>query len=185
MRGLIFVNGQPRAGKDTTIGFLRQSLRRHGILSDEFSSIEPVREMLEKAGFDLSQKTEADRKLLSVIGDATEEHSAFRTSHCIFRTNLLFDRAQAEGMGAIMFLHTREPKTIEKLRMTAGDIPSATVFVKSDRAVLANNPSDAGVFDMEYDFTIENNGTLDDLQGQCAKLARHLPFFLQTKSTGA
>lgn len=167
MTQIIIVNGPPRAGKDTFIEILTAMLRAKNIDVDAFSSIDPVRDMLTGAGFDLSKKTQADRRLLALVGDAVEEHSAWRTQQCIDRiTDFAFSvRRPSES---VMFLHIREPANIATIRQwasaTYGVHTCSTVFIENFRAEqVTSNAADAGVKDMGYDYTLENNGTLDDL----------------------
>ena len=159
---VIVVNGQPRAGKDTFIEMVTSSLQSRGVHVDSFSSIDPVRDMLSGAGFNLRRKTEADRKLLAVVGAAMEEHSSWRTSRCIDEIRF-FKFTRFNG---VFFLHVREPAIISNIRL---NLPSetklSTVFIESTRAEdVTSNAADAGVRGMTYDLTIHNNGTLDDLR---------------------
>lgn len=190
MRAIVFVNGKPRAGKDTAIGFLRQSFRRLGYMSGEFSSIDPVREMLLTAGIDVSQKTPADRKLLSRVGDEVEDHCSYRSAHCIAAARELFINASAKGQWGVMFLHTREPKLIRKIaEMAEADLNaiSINVLVRSPWEIAeASNESDAGVNDgITYDYIIENDGMLSHLQDRCGSLAQTLVNRLKRMSTNS
>lgn len=159
---IIIVNGRPRAGKDTLIGFMQNHLREAGVPTMAFSSIDPVRDLLTGAGFDLSGKTEADRKLLAVVGAAVEEHSHWRTQACIDEI-VSFDLNYG---GGVVFLHIREPANIERIRQWVADVglemgfSMTTVLLRSNREELVNsNGADASVDDVDYDYRLENNGT--------------------------
>lgn len=167
MTHIIIVNGPPRTGKDTFIEILTSMLRAKNIAVDAFSSIDPVRDMLTAAGFDLSKKTETDRKLLAVVGAAVEEHSSWRMRQCIDRI-CDFAFSVANPADSVMFLHIREPANIATIRQwasaTYGVHTCCTVFIESIRAEkVISNSSDAGVKDMGYDYTVPNNGSLADL----------------------
>lgn len=57
-------------------------------------------------------------------------------------------------------LDIREPKEIEKAKKAFG---AKTILIKRNNVkIITSNMADAGVFDYDYDFVIENNGTLDD-----------------------
>lgn len=158
-RHVIIVNGPPRAGKDTLIRFMKSILP---CASAEFSSIDPVREMLGRA-VDLSQKTEADRKLLATVGDALEEHSFFRTHACMEAAGLFF----AARYYGVFFCHIREPRHIIRLKRAwkLQGIAVTTVLLQSTRAeMITSNPADAGVFGMKYDVELRNDGAPDDLE---------------------
>lgn len=173
MTHVIVVNGLPRAGKDTFIGMVTESLQSKGLPVIAFSSIDPVRDMLTKAGFDLSGKTEADRRLLSLVGEAVEEHSRWRTMRCIDLIELF--SVQFGGLG-VLFLHIREPKNIEIVRSMCdflfNRVKFITVYLDSIRAeTITSNASDAGVLEMQYDRKIFNNGSLADLRKGAALFA--------------
>lgn len=169
---VFFINGKPRAGKDSVVGYLR-GLLGFARETTEFSSIDPIRFMLSVRGIDITKKTEADRKLLSVVGDAVEEHSGFRTQ-------MVMEAIQGSVMQyekKAIFIHLREPKLIQKVcgQLTAKQIDFVTVKVVSPRSQeVTSNPSDAGIDGMAYDAEIRNHGTLEDLEAACrAFLVQH------------
>lgn len=161
MRTTIIVNGSPRSGKDSLIDFMRDHLHTARIQTGAFSSIDPVRTMLKRAGFDLESKTAADRLLLATVGDAIEAHSERRTNWSVWNAIDFFN----ENESGVFFLHVREPEIIGKVRkrLETLKITVLTVLVSSDRAETGANKTDLGVWGMDYDVTIQNNGTLDDL----------------------
>lgn len=178
MTHIIIINGHPRAGKDTFIGFMEKHLRAHDIGCRSFSSIDPVRDMLGAYGFDLSQKTEADRKLLAVVGSAVEEHSNWRTEQCI--AEALSAHIHTRG-NTVVFLHIREPENIAKVRSWVEQegsvlgISIATVFLRSDRSEkVKSNSADGGVGDMAYDHYVTNHGSLLDLDNTAAAFLRDI-----------
>lgn len=171
MKTVIIVNGRPRAGKDTAIEFMRRVLHRERIATAAFSSIDPIREMLVGAGFDIGAKTEGDRKLLSVVGDAVEEHSEYRTNACLKRVMQFVGETPGQ---AVMFLHIREPHLIERLRHALRTYPRDPIAVRTLRVAsearglrITSNASDGNVDDFDYDITIHNEGSLADLHGAC------------------
>lgn len=171
MKTVIFVNGAPRAGKDTVIEFMQQHLDARNLPSGSFSSIDPVRAMLNRIGMNTSGKTEADRKLLATIGDALEEHSKRRSSWCVWNAVDFFSE---NGFG-VFFLHVREPLLIQRITAALAPlgITCLTVFVDGARAeYVFSNPADAGVADMVYDHTLLNNGTLEDLRAEVVLLLK-------------
>ena len=169
---VVVVNGEPRAGKDTFINNAATFLRAARVPVDSYSSIDPVRDLLHGAGFDLRAKTEADRKLLAVIGDAVQEHSEWRTGKCLEHVEW-FHLSNHRSPG-VFFLHIREPHNIELVRdKLSGDIRMVTVFIESVRSEkVTSNAADAGVRDMDYMHTIRNDGTLADLSNAAAQFVR-------------
>lgn len=168
MTRVFIVNGKPRAGKDGLIGFMQEHLRAAGVPTVAFSSIDPVRDLLSGAGFDVSAKTEADRKLLADVGSAVEEHSNWRTNRCI---DEIVDFYCGAGQNGVFFLHMREPKNIETMRAWIMDkglkqaITMTTIKLRSYRAEgISSNTADASVDQMVYDYTLSNDWTLDYLR---------------------
>ncbi|MBI1620043.1 hypothetical protein [Aquamicrobium zhengzhouense] len=169
MKTIIVVNGKPRAGKDTAVEMMRCILWDQQIHTTSFSSIQPIKDLLAPVA-DLSAKTPADRKLLSVVGDALQEHSQFRTNAALGQMHAMRD-------GSVFFLHIREPDLIELLRQECLSYGwrFERVFVESNRAEdVQNNPSDANVATGEYDHRLYNNGTLAELDQECFELLLRL-----------
>lgn len=175
MTKVVIVNGRPRAGKDTFIDMVSMFARNGGKTVRSFSSIDPVRDMLRQAGFNLDRKTPKDRKLLAIVGDAVQEHSFWRTDQCIEAIVKLHREAQGRG---VMLLHIREPKNIGIIRQWCESglfVSVSTVFIDSDRAeTVASNAADAEVEDMEYDVRITNHGTLEDLNTKALAFCNHV-----------
>ena len=171
MRHVIVVNGPPRAGKDTAIDFMQDYLNDRLIRTESFSSIDPIKDMLEDF-VDLSAKTESDRKLLATVGDAMQEHSMYRTDYSL-RVIRIFFRV---GRG-VFFLHMREPTLIDVVRKAceAEDITFTTILLRSSREQLVmSNPADAGVLNGQYDIIMRNDGSLDLLRTVCVAWMKSL-----------
>lgn len=167
MKTAIIVNGKPRSGKDTVVRMMGDILTGSEVPWGAFSSIDPIRTMLTNAGFDVSQKTDEDRDLLAAVGDAVETHSKFRSSTCVWCTVDFFEGVQSDH--AAMFIHVREAAIIERIRMMlnawpTGPYRTVTIQVVSPRAKdVVSNAADANTADIDYDYTINNDSTLDDL----------------------
>lgn len=172
MKTVIVINGKPRAGKDTAVMFMRAHLKHLGILSAAFSSIDPIKELLAPA-VDLSAKTDADRKLLSVVGDALQEHSEFRTKRAIYEISDFF---RLVGNG-VFFLHMREPLLIAKMKSECEGqgVTLLSILLKSDLARdVTNNSSDAGVETGVYDRVCTNNSDLQSFSQECLYLVKDI-----------
>lgn len=174
MKVVIIVNGRPRAGKDSTVNAMSQILYGAGFATDSFSSIDPIRHMLDRAGFDTSAKTPEDRALLAEVGDAVEKHSQFRSQRCIRSTLHFFDITGEKS--AAMFLHVREPHIIDRIcdqitKAPGQDYRALKVFVTSPREEKqSSNAADSNVADVEYDSVIANISTLDYLAYVCDRV---------------
>jgi hypothetical protein len=165
MHTVIIVNGKARAGKNSAVTYMRSALADKKISSCEYSSIDPVIDLLFTNGINVSKKTDADRKLLAILGDALEEHSGFRSSSCMIRN----ETASIGKLNFVFFVFTREIYMIEKLKRKLDYDRFLTLFVESSRVKTnKTNHVDAAVYDpYDYDDIIENDGTKGQLLDKC------------------
>lgn len=168
---VVFVNGRARAGKDTAIAMMRGLLTGFGWKSDNYSSIDPVRELLARSNIDVSQKTDDDRDLLAEVGYILERHRSYRTEGVAkaFR-NFTTGRSGHR----IMFVSIREHNLLLKMkdRLTEDGAEVRTLFVERDVKHITSNSADADCPDPRlYEFIIDNNGTLVDLATSVARVA--------------
>ncbi|PZR89746.1 MAG: hypothetical protein DI537_20295 [Stutzerimonas stutzeri] len=168
MKKVVIINGKPRSGKDTAVGFMQGVLKESCISSASFSSIEPVRTLLANAGIDVTAKTPADRALLAEIGFSLEKHSAYR-SRATVEFTLEFFRLLAHKSG-VVFLHIREPEMIERVTRLIEEkgFDTITILVESNRAEkVISNAADMNVGDIDYTAILSNHGSLELLQANC------------------
>ena len=166
---IVIVTGPARAGKDSFVEFCKGHLDRVGIYARSFSSIAPVVKMLMLADIDLREKTPKDRELLANVGAALEEHSHFRTNHCLDECEVTRKVGNMQGQSSVTFLHIREPRNIDRVITEAcklGFNAVTTVFVSGSRAVPADNLADNAIHDITYGAYVENSGTLQDLRAK-------------------
>lgn len=170
---MVVVNGRARSGKDTLVGLMRSYLRANGINSAEYSTIQIAKDFTDRAGIDTSAKTEADRELWAVIGDAVEKHSRLRSITSANNTTDLFESQQGR---AVMFLHVREQLVASRIQELVQErVPDAlyvAILLESNvrGEDVQSNSSDAGIYKMKYDHTLENNGTIQELQVKAEEL---------------
>lgn len=166
---LVFiVNGYPRAGKDTLTEFMDKALTAKGHSCLHYSSIDPVRNVLNSLGIKVDKKTAADRKLLATIGAAVEEHSNYRSKGCLDAVT----KATLTTLNPVVFLMIREPEIIDWVKTKLEDRGHQVfrVMVNSTRAEYPTNPADVAAANMPHDFLVWNNGTLQDLAQEAQAL---------------
>ena len=165
---VVFLNGYPKAGKDTFAENVIKIARGRSYQAVAISSIDPIRELLRHAGVSSINKTPEYRKLLATVGSALEEYNGFRTRHCAEWAAAFFS---SHASGAFL-IHMREPELIKRCRdlihQLVPDAVVKTVFVDrfEAREAQQSNEADAGVEGMTYDLTIKNNGSLSELFSQ-------------------
>lgn len=157
---IFITNGMARCGKDTFASYLDEI-----IPTLKYSSIDKVKEIAELCGWNGVSKTEKDRKFLSDLKMLTTEYSDMP-----FKTiEQKVDEFKKGDKFCVMLIDIREPEEIEKAKSAFG---AKTILIKNDRVKnISSNFGDANVFNYEYDFTIENNGTLDEFQNAIYEFA--------------
>lgn len=163
MAHVFIVNGRPRAGKDTFIGMLAKIFGERGINPRSFSSIDPVRALVKNLGINVDGKSPADRKLLSIMGDALEEHSNLRTNACV---QFVQSHEGFPDYPQVYFLHIREPENVEKVRkqlVAFGHHVWRVKLISMYADNVLHSDADYAQEKMVADYTIQNYGTLEDL----------------------
>lgn len=155
---IYILNGVGRVGKDTFAAMVKKH-----IPTFKYSIVDLPKEAAKILGWD-GGKTEKDRKFLSDIVDLATEYndSPFRDVLSIvadFKNNLIEDE--------VLIIDMRDPKDIAR---AVADFNAETVLVTNPRVKKINsNHADANVEDYKYDYVIENDGTLEQLE-KVAKL---------------
>lgn len=188
------INGVGGSGKDTFIKYVMDALNgrintstddKSGQVDSEpisvinFSSIDLEKEILSVASayYDqirdsAEQKDDRYRSALSALKGYLND--AYNISEIVLQRKLdnhikLLD----EFSNVMMFIHCREPIEIDRTKTTLrnnGFAAVHTILVKGSVPIDAyTNSSDRSVMDYVYDYTIDNNGTLDDLKEKAVK----------------
>jgi hypothetical protein len=103
-------------------------------------------------------KEDKDRKFLADLKDLLEDYNDLPFESVL--NDIL--RAERDHCGYI-FVDAREPKDIDRLKEMGLNIYTILVIRKETNREY-NNHADDGVFDYNYDYILENTGTLDDLK---------------------
>ena len=61
----------------------------------------------------------------------------------------------------VLFLHIREP---EEIARAVKEFGAKTILIVRPIKQIVSNIADKGVYDYQYDFVINNNGTIEDLK---------------------
>ena len=171
MTHIFVLNSYPTAGKDSFVDMI--SARHEGIF--KMSSVDLVKQVARVAGWD-GTKTSKNRKFLSDLKDLLTEWNDVPYKKIIEARDKLQDHLDYLGYDTnkgIIFTHCREPEEIKKFVDRENAI---TVLLR--RASVENleqsNHADANVFNYEYDYVIENNGSLDELWEKAVKFLEEI-----------
>lgn len=159
---VIIVNGHPSAGKTS---FERICKTIMGSYCQSRSTVDKVKSIAFRAGWN-GEKTPEARKFLSDLKDLLTKFNdmPFRdviTHLELFKSELI--NYGVHEMPAIFFIDSREPDEIARFKKQLGAI---TLLIRrpSDKDQEYSNHSDADVDNFEYDYVIQNDGSLVDLE---------------------
>lgn len=159
---IIIVNGVPRSGKDSFVGFCLDKLGKFG---QAFSTVDFVKDIAIRCGWD-REKTPKDRKFLSDLKKLLTEWND--VPYQIARKEIAKIYLIAEQYGLdhnkfVVFIFCREPEEIDRF---VKEYDATAILVRcpgvEDRE--QSNESDSGVFDYNYEYIISNEGTLGELR---------------------
>lgn len=156
---VILINGSGGVGKDTFVNFCCDYVDAINI-----SSVDRIKEAAKILGWN-GGKTESDRKFLSDMKLLTTEYNNGPFKY--ISDSII--RFRAEEGANILFIHIREPLEIEKVKKEFGCI--TLLVTNSNVPNITSNMADANVSSYEYDYVIDNSGTLYDLKHKAMKFA--------------
>lgn len=167
MRRTIIINGPANTGKDEIAKIAKKIL---DIPVYNISSITPVMEIAKLMGWD-GKKDERSRELLSNLKDLWVEFNNGPINQLVKTVDEIDDRYNPPDP-YLIFVHIREPEEIEKFKTNYPD--TTTVLVKRDSIETYNNRADSFVNEYNYDYIIENNGTLVELEESVRTLLKDI-----------
>lgn len=156
MKKVIIINGYGTCGKDIFVKLFDRNIPITEEM-ENISTVDDVRDISKLMGWDGYTKTEEDRQLWVDLKAAWT-----RYNNGIFQK--IVDHVYI-SKSSFFFVHCREPHEIKKFveYYETSAIQCYTLLIQREGVEPPNNESDKSVMDYEYDFVIENNGTLEDL----------------------
>lgn len=170
---LVIVNGYPRSGKDTFVGFAIDHFTTLGWRASAVSTIDQVKKITRDLGIIDEPKTPEKRALWADIKAAFERYDRFLTRRLLCE-HMKFMRTMqdATARAQILFIHVREPDAIEFIGSIREEFEFQTAFVdRPDAERVTSNASDINVEDFPYSWTISNTGSLHQLQAAARDFA--------------
>lgn len=168
---IVFViNGQGGSGKDTFVEYFTEFAGENYVLN--ISTVDYIKEIAKSLGWN-GLKDNLSRKYLSDLKDMSTYWGDIPFKDVRKRTGWFEYHLASLGniKPGFVFIHCREPKEIQRIKE---DFPFEVLTVLIQRAGLKNygNHADDEVENYNYDFTIDNNGTLNDLRLAAEKFYR-------------
>lgn len=163
MKKVYITSGVGRSGKDTFCEFVGNYIPTH-----KYSIVDLPKEAAKVLGWN-GGKTEKDRKFLSDIMDLSAEYNdcPFQDVSSVvadFKNNLIEDE--------VLFIDMRDPKDIARAVEIFG---AETILIRNPNVEkIESNHADANVEDYNYDYIIENDGSLEQLDMAAKTFVREI-----------
>lgn len=154
----VIINGTARSGKDTFVAFCDLFA-----LTQKYSSVDGIKHLAQLIGWN-GVKDEKSRRFLSDMKDLCTEFCDFPMRDIQKAYDEFSSPRIGEGSPDILFLMIREPEEIERAKERFAAITLLLKRPGLDK--IKSNHADANVDDYDYDYTIYNNGTLENLKAQ-------------------
>lgn len=164
MKKVFITNGSGGNGKDTFAEFLDEYISVF-----KYSSIDLVKEMYESIGINRDGKDEKKRKLYSDTKDMLTKYDdiPFKDIASIV-TDFKNNNIDAE----VLLIDIREPEEIARAVETFG---AETILIRNPSVEkIESNHADANVENYNYDYIIENDGTLEQLNAMAKFFVREI-----------
>jgi len=162
---IVIVNGYPGCGKTTFELFCKDIM---GPYCRSRSTVDKIKALARRGGWD-GRKTPEARKLLSDLKDLFTQFNDMPFQDIVshleqFKAELT--QYGVEEQSALFFVDSREPQELKRFREELGAI---VIFIQRDNDGNFSNHADANVENFDYDYIIDNNGTLEDLKVKAKK----------------
>ena len=155
---IIIINGSGGVGKDTFVEYCSEFANVKNI-----SSVDIVKEAAKILVGWNGEKDEKSRKLLSDLKLMSIDYNNYPITY-IKQQSEEFKNSKEQQ---IMFVHIREISEIQKVKEL---LNAKTLLITSKKVKkIVTNTSDANVEKYNYDYHIENNGSLDELKEKAKK----------------
>lgn len=152
MKNIIIINGCGGVGKDTFIDFCAKR-----IPTINYSSVKEIKEIATMLGWD-GGKTEKDRKFLADLKNLASEYSDF-SFKCISKQIEKFFQQDKEE---VLFIHIRNIPEIERVVNSFPNVKTLLILNERIEPIMSNE-ADANVTLYNYDYIIDNSGSLEEL----------------------
>lgn len=166
MKKIIIVNGNPKSGKTQFELYLAK--HTNAII---YSSITPVKEFAKKYfGWSGNEddKTEQWRRFFSELKRMLVVEFDYIYICVSNKIREFYRNINAE----LLLIDSREPEEIERFKNC---FQAITIFIKNDRVEkITSNESDKNVENYQYDYLVENNGTLEELEQKAIEFIKEL-----------
>ena len=158
---IVIINGSAGVGKDTFVNLVSKY-----VPTMNYSSIDRIKEIAKECGWN-GKKTEKDRKFLSDLKILCSKYNDLPMLSMRKNVQKFYDSKKE-----LLFLHIREPIEISNAVILFN---AKTLLIKRNSVKhIITNEADAGVFNYNYNYVIENNGTKEELDNKAKEFVETL-----------
>lgn len=159
---IFIINGGAGVGKDTFCNMVGDVKSVKVI-----SSVDQVKKAANFLGWNF-EKTSETRKLLSDLKDLSTAY--FDGPMRYLRSSV--HRFNVDDRYEILFMHIREPEEIDR---AAKEFHAETILITNCNVeLITSNHADSNVEKFDYDYVIDNSGSLDDLRKAVGIFVKYL-----------
>lgn len=167
---IFIINGSGGVGKDTFVELVSTELndilkKFHTVVN--FSSVDKVKDIAREIGWD-GKKSEKDRKFLSDLKILTSQYCDMPFKSMKNKVTEFIKDEESR----FLFLHIREPEEITRAVKEFG--AKTVLVVRNTVKHIVSNMADENVFNYNYDFVIENNGTKEELNNKAKNFVQEV-----------
>lgn len=161
-KNIIIINGSGGVGKDTFVNICSK-FRKVLNISTIDKAKEAARILVDWNG----EKDEKYRKLLVDLKKLSIDYNDSPTKYISKKAEEFMD-----SDNEIMFIHIREAEEINKAKRLLG---AKTLLITNPHVkIITSNDSDKKVNQYEYDYYIDNDGTIEDLSNKALEFIQNL-----------
>ena len=159
MKKVFILNGSGGVGKDTFVEMVGEI-----IAVKHISIVDPIKKAAKGLGWD-NDKSERGRRFLSDLKDLSDGYNNFNMAYVMNEIGYFLNKESNEKM---LFVDVRNPAQIQQIVNEFPEVQTILVTRKSVSPIITNH-HDANVFNMKYNYTIKNDGNLDDLREEAKR----------------
>ena len=160
---IVVVNGRPGSGKTTFEYIIKKKM---SAFCEMRSTVDLVKEIaIFYAGWD-GNKDLKNRKFLSDLKDLLTKFDNVPFNDIVRYKDIWESDMKRYGVinhPHVLLVDSREPEEIQKFKDELGAVAVLIRRTEVENEETSNH-ADANVFDFDYDWVIENNGSLEDLE---------------------
>jgi len=162
MINIIIINGYPGSGKDEFINFVIKNFNDTYNVKN-ISSVEFTKNKLAELWNITDFKNPNVRNIISYLKNNSDSDDKYILNEIdkIYKLSIL------DNVNYLIFVHIREPNKIKSFinELDSNTYIITTLFINRNIKLDNNikNDSDLNVLNYKYDYIIDNNGTLEDL----------------------